>query len=155
MDRLRLNMSDKLSDNPTLLRFLDDEPAATIALPIDDAGTIHAASLLYWHSIDPLKFYFVTGKATEKCQLLLQGAAVPAACVIGTSRFTDCTLQMRGRIQIVDKKQFSDQLDRYYAKRGDRHDDIIDPVNVLLEFTPTWARYTDYTKGYERRMLQL
>lgn len=146
---------DKLADCPDLQKFLQNELAATIALPIDDKGTIHAASLLYWHDENPLRFYFVTSRATEKCKLLLEKRTLPAAYVVGTYRDTDMTLQMRGTVVIVDKEKFAEQLEKYYAKRGNHHDDIIDPINVLLEFTPTWARYTDYTKGYERRKLDV
>ena len=148
-------MADLLKDCPDLAKFLKTEPAATIALPIDEEGTIHAASLLYSHVEEPLRFYFVTSKNTEKCQLLLERGSLPAACVVGTGRGTDCTLQMRGIVRIVDKEGYDQELDAYYKKRGDHHDDIVDPVNVLLEFTPAWARYTDYTKGYERRMLDV
>lgn len=147
--------ADNLKDCATLLAFLNKEPAATIAVPIDEQGAIHTAALLYWHAPDPLRFYFVTSKETEKCKLLAQKGELPAACVVGTNRGTDCSLQMRGRLKIVDKTAHQAEIDAYYQKRGNHHDDIIDPVNVLLEFTPNWARYTDYTKGYERRMLKL
>jgi len=148
-------MADKLEDLPDLRSFLDVEPAATIAVAIDESGTIHAASLLYWHTTHPLRFYFVTSRDTEKCRLLNKVGVTPAACVIGTTRNVDCTLQMRGRLAIVDKNKYQTEIDKYYAKRGNHHDDIIDPDNVLLEFTPTWARYTDYRKGYERRRLEV
>jgi len=144
---------DKFADCLGLQKFLQDEPAATIATTIDDEGTVHAAALLYWHSEHPLRFYFVTSKNTDKCKLLLERSSLPAACVVGTSRGTDMTLQMRGTLAIVDKDQFKAETDKYYAKRGNHRDDIVDPDNVLLQFTPNWARYTDYTKGYERRML--
>lgn len=146
---------ERLVDCPDLQKFLKDEPAATIAVPIDEHGTIHAASLLYWHDENPLRLYFVTSRETEKCTLLVKKPELPAACVVGTCRDTDMTLQMRGTIAIFDKEKFAETLEKYYAKRGNHNDDIIDPVNVLLEFTPNWARYTDYTKGYERRMLNV
>lgn len=147
--------ADKLVDCPELQKFLREEPAAIIATTIDDEGTIHAAALLYWHDENPLRFYFVTSKNTEKCKLLLQRASLPAACVVGTARGVDITLQMRGILAIADKDEFKAELDKYYEKRGNYNDDIIDPENVLLQFTPNWARYTDYTKGYEHRMLDV
>lgn len=147
--------TDKLADCPDLQKFLEEEPAATIALPIDEQGTIHAASLLYWHNKSPLRFYFVTSQETEKCKLLVKKQRLQAACVVGTHRGTDMTLQMRGTIAIVDKEKFAEELEKYYAKRGNHHDDIIDPANVLLEFSPNWARYTDYTKGHRRRTLDI
>lgn len=146
---------DILADCPDLRKFLQKEPAATIAVPIDDQGTIHAAALLYWHNENPLRIYFVTSKNTEKCKLLLQRDSVLAACVIGTGRGTEMTLQMRGELAIVDKEKHEEEVDNYYKKRGNHHDDLIDPENVLLQFAPNWARYTDYAKGYERRILNV
>ena len=141
--------------SPGLAKFLDQERAATVAVPIDSNGTIHAAALGYWHTGNPLRFYFVTDKATEKCRLLVEKGSVQAACVVGTVVGVDFCLQMRGQIKIVNSADFKETIDKYYAKRGNRHDDIDDPKNVLMEFTPTWARYTDYTKGCDRHMLDL
>lgn len=147
--------TDRLADCPDLQKFLQNEPAATIATTVDNEGTIHVAALLYWHDENPLCFYFVTSKNTEKCKLLLERESLPAACVVGTSRGIDMTLQMRGLLRIADKQQFKNEVDKYYKKRGNYNDDVIDPENVLLQFTPNWARYTDYTKGYERRILDV
>ncbi len=46
-------------------------------------------------------------------------------------------------------------MDEYYVKRGNRHDDISDKHNVLIEFEPKWARFTDYSQGHLRLFLKL
>jgi len=135
--------------------FLRDEPAATVAVPIDRNDTIHAASLLYAHTEMPLRFYFVTSIDSEKCSLLNSVKSISCACVIGTAKGTAFTLQMRGSLRTVDHTQFADLIEGYYAKRGNRADDINDSQNILLQFTPEWARFTDYAKGYDHQYLKL
>lgn len=145
----------KLSDHQKLRSFLQSEKAATLAVPIDDAGTVHAASLLYVHDENPLRLYFITGKSTEKYTLLRSQNSIPAAIVIGTEKGTPFTVQLRGSVQAVDPTTYATIVDRYYQKRGNRGDDIADKTNGLLVFIPQWARFTDYAKGYDQYMLAL
>jgi uncharacterized protein YhbP (UPF0306 family) len=130
-----------------VLEFVAVEPVATLALPIDERGGIHAASLVFWLDPEDCSVYFVTGRKTEKCRLLLNKTEVLATCVIGTTKGTPFSLQMRGRATIADHGEYSAVVAEYYRKRGNRNDDIDDPENVLLRFAPTWLRVTDYTEG--------
>ena len=143
-----------LADEPLLAAFLDEQQALTMSVAIDAEGTIHIAAITYYHKLDPLKFYFVTGKDTEKCRMLLDGSPHKAACVVGTWVDTPFTLQMRGTIRIVPKGQAVTEIMAYTKKRGDSHG-AEEPENVLLEFTPNWARYIDYSKGWQHHMLDL
>lgn len=145
----------KLSDHQQLRSFLQAEKTATLAVPIDDTGTIHAASLLFVHEEDPLRIYFITGKLTEKYTLLRSKDSIPAALVIGTEKGTSFTLQLRGSVQAVDPTTHAAIVDKYYQKRGNRGDDLADTTNSLLVFTPRWGRFTDYAKGYNQFMLAL
>lgn len=143
--------SRKLADYPSLAHFLQNEKAATIAVPINDQGDLHAATLLFWNSDDPLVFYFVTGRHTEKARLLKIRKQIPCAVVVGTQKGTDFTLQMRGTLHEGTAKD----LELYYEKRGNRFDDVNDPKNMCLVFRPSWARFTDYNKDYARFMLEV
>jgi uncharacterized protein YhbP (UPF0306 family) len=138
----------KLAERPNLVKFLDDEIVAVVAVPIDEMGTIHTATLHYWHSAQALRFYFVTGKDTEKCRLLNRQDAVKAACVVGTIRGVPMTVQMRGELRIVRPADVPEAVEGYRQKRNSRHDDIHDPANVLLEFAPDWVRFTDFSEGF-------
>lgn len=62
---------------------------------------------------------------------------------------------MRGEFCIVDSTQHGQDLESYYKKHSKRVDDIDEPDNVLLQFTPTWARFTDYAKGWGHHFLDL
>lgn len=143
----------RLEDYLPLGMFLHEEPAAVIAVPIDDAGSLHAAPLLYYHTEQPFKFYFVTSKLSEKCTLLRQKPSIQAACVVGTYAHTSMMLQMRGTLAITEPSQ--ELMESYYKKRGNRNDDIRDPDSVCLVFTPAWARFTDYEHGYDQHRLLL
>lgn len=147
-------MAGRLADYPGLAAFLEREFAATLAVPVDTAGTLHAASLCYIHTSEPLRFYFVTGRDTEKCRLLKTQPTVPCAMVIGTVKDVQFTLQMRGKLR-EESHPAAAVMDRYYQKRGNRHDDINDPANLCLVFEPTWARFTDYGKGYAHFPLEV
>jgi uncharacterized protein YhbP (UPF0306 family) len=78
----------KISGHPGLADFAANHLAATVAVPIDANGTIHAASLLYWNSVKPFEFFFVTSRESEKCKLIRQQGAVPCA-VVGAEKGTD------------------------------------------------------------------
>lgn len=145
--------SVKLADYPGLAEFLAESKAATIAVPIDSHGTIHAASLLYWNSPNPLKFYFVTSRDSEKYRLLKTQPSINCAAVVGTEKNTPFTLQLRGKLQEADPSEHQNIIDSYYQKRGNRHDDIAAPNICLLEFIPAWGRFTDYSKDYARYQL--
>lgn len=126
---------------------------ATLALPVNDAGDIHAASLIYWSDPATLNFYFVTRKDSEKCQLLQDGRAQRAACLIGTRKSVPFYLQMRGLVRMADPKEYREHIAAYYAKRGNRNDDIDAPGSVLLKFIPDWIRCTQYRDGTVVRQL--
>jgi general stress protein 26 len=145
-------------DNPKLAEFLNREPVAVVSVSIDEIGTPHAATLGYWHKSDPLSFFFVTNKNSQKCRLLNQKKELPAACVVGTYMGTEFTLQMRGTLRVLDKDNYREEIDRYCEKRGKRREelkDLADPDGVLLRFTPNWARYVDFSQGWGQHFLEL
>jgi general stress protein 26 len=145
----------KLQNATELEAFLDTEKAATLALPIDEAGTIHIATMNYVHLMDPFCFYFMTSDKSEKCTLLNKKTEVVAACNVGTYVDTAFTLQMRGIATILDKSEQAEVLDAYYAKRGDTNRNVEGPHSVLVAFRPNWARYTDFAKGWDTTLLDL
>ena len=143
-----------LDDQSALAAFLDSTPVATFAVPVASDGTLHIATMHYWHDSKTLNFYFVTEEASEKCALLRDGGTQKAAVVVGTDRGTPFTLQMRGVAQIVSKDEYAFAIDGYTSKRGNSHD-VEHEGSVLLQFHPTWARFTDYAQGYDRHQLPL
>lgn len=145
----------KLKEYPALITFLETHLTATIAVPLDDKGTLHAASLLYWNNVEPFELYFVTSRNSEKARLLKTHNDIQCAVVIGTEKNTSFTLQMRGKITEVSPDDYTNETEAYYKKRGNRHDDITNDDTCLLKFVPNWARFTDYEKGYKREFLDI
>ena len=134
----------RLADLPGLQEFLEKTAIAVLALPIDEQGTIHAAAMNYWHDPHTLDMYFVTEKASRKCTLFQNGGVVQAACVIGTENGVPYAVQMHGTAQIVPKDAYQWVIDGYALKRGDSHN-VENEKNVLLQFHPVLATYTDYS----------
>lgn len=145
----------KISENPKLLEYLDDEKVATLAVPINKNGTLHIATMHYVHRLEPFCFYFVTDGRSEKCRLLKAQPEVVAACNIGTYIGTPFTLQMRGKARILDIAQSEDVLNLYFEKRQSKNKNVEGPNSVLIEFAPDWARFTDFAKGWDTTMLEL
>lgn len=145
----------KLSDTPELIDFLANHEALTLAVPIDGKGTTHAAAMLFYNTTDPFRFYFVAEKNTEKFTLLDKNRVVPCAVVVGTERHTPFSLQMRGELRELDVLQNKQLIQAYYEKLNNHYDDVFNPKNGFLEFTPKWARFIDYSKGYDRYLLSL
>ncbi|MFI5275608.1 MAG: hypothetical protein ACHQT5_02170, partial [Candidatus Saccharimonadales bacterium] len=81
--------------------------------------------------------------------------SMPAALAIGTEKGTPFTVQLRGSLEAIDPAGHKQIVSAYYQKRGNRRDDLNDPNNSLIMFTPTWGRFTDYAKGYDRFFLDL
>ncbi len=148
-------MGIRLSDTTRLLEFLSQEKVATLAVPVDEAGTLHIATMNYVHLLNPLRFYFMTSDQSEKCRLMNVRPEIVAACSVGTYSGTPFTLQMRGQARILDTAGQAQLLDTYYAKRGDTNRNVEGPHSVLVEFKPNWARFTDYSKGWDTTMLDL
>ena len=144
-----------LSDYPTLQAFLEHEAAGTIAVPIDDAGTLHIATMHYVHMTDPLRFYFATSSKSEKCRLLNEQPEVIAACSVGTYVGTPFTLQMRGHARLLQMADHPDIIEKYFTKRQSSNKNVEGSDSVLVEFTPNWARFTDFSKGWDTTMLDL
>lgn len=148
-------MADIFADLPELARFLDDQPVAVISIPIDENGTPHAATLGYWHKMDPLSFFFITSKNSQKCQLLKDKGELPAACVVGTYMGTAFSLQMRGTVKILDQDNHQAEIDSFCNKRGKSREELVNSDSVLLCFMPNWARYIDFSQGWGQHFLDL
>lgn len=144
----------RLSERQDVVDFLKQEPVGVVAVQINKEGDLHTAPLHYWSSFNPLEFYFVTGKDSEKCALLKKEPA-KAAMAVGTVKGVSLSVQMRGQMEIVDKKKYNKQAKAYYTKRQGLKDDLSKDTMVLLKFTPNWARFTDFSDGWKPIFIDL
>jgi general stress protein 26 len=105
-------------------------------------GSIHSATLHYANNENPLSFFFMTGKKTEKCLSLLDGSERPSSLVVGFSEEEFATFQAEGKVKILDQDSES-SWKTYIDKYPSRSQGKVNPEYVLLQFIPSWWRYTD------------
>jgi general stress protein 26 len=123
--------------------FLKSHRVSVLSIVQDD-GTVHAAALHFAYTDDPLIFYVITGRESRKCRPLLSGKSVPASIVIGFEESEFATFQADGTVHILsDEADLNTGWDVYGTEYPDRLQAREESDTVLLEFTPTWWRYTD------------
>lgn len=144
----------KLQENQKLLKFLRSALVSTLAVPIDQKGTIHIAAMRCFVTTNPLRVYYVTSRGSEKCALLKQDSEISAACDIGGHIEPEMYVQMRGFVRMFEFSDRPDIVSSYFAHRGSSQDKEGDS-SVLLEFEPTYAKYTDYAEGWQKHLLDL
>jgi hypothetical protein len=81
-------------------------------------------------------YNFVSSRDSQKYMLLCTQPQIPRSAVVGTVPNTPFTLQMRGFLVEADVSLNQNIIERYYYRRDNRNDDVRDPANCLLEFTP-------------------
>jgi uncharacterized protein YhbP (UPF0306 family) len=145
----------KLVDAEGLRNFLNTSIVATLAVPVDTDGTLHIATLHYFHQEEPLTFWFVTQRGSEKCKLLTQQDSVKAACTIGTVPGLPYNVQMRGEAKLLELADNPEIMELYYQKRGSKNRNVEGEGAVIVQFTPDWARFNDFAKGWGSTMLEL
>ncbi len=129
--------------NETVLNFLGKESICVISVSLQD-GTIHSATVHYSHTAEPLKIYIQTSNETLKAKPFLKGEIGTGALVVGFSRQDWLTLQMHGEVRaILDPKELEPIYKVHYGKNPGAEKQK-GPDTIMLEFSPTWWRYTDF-----------
>lgn len=122
-----------------VLQFLENHRITVLGVSQTD-GTVHSATLHYSYSKIPFAFYFLTTKKSRKSQSLLNGKESNASLVIGFSEEEFVTFQAKGEAKIVDTDYaWNTYSKKYIGKEKQRGKDTL----ALIEFVPTWWRYTD------------
>ena len=129
--------------DPKILNFISRHRISCLTTLLLDKQP-HSATVHYCHQDDPLTFYFLTERASRKCQGLLKGQITKASLVIGFSEEEWVTLQLEGEARAL-VNQNEDQVARqvFHRKYLGFNPDNLDPEDVFLSFTPTWWRYTE------------
>ena len=126
--------------------LLNREKVGVISVIMSDSMP-HAATIHFSHTSDPFKIYMFTSNATLKASPFLNGESGKAAMVVGFSLKDWETLQMHGVIKGITD---SAELERIYPVHYSKHPETEKykgPNTFVLEFTPTWWRYTDFKSG--------
>lgn len=113
----------------------------TILLP---GGVPHSATVHYSYDPERNVCYIQTLDTTVKAQPFLSGEIGRGSFVVGVSKQPWVTLQMRGDVRQISEEN---ELTRAYHIHHDKHPGMEQrkgPHTIILEFSPTWWRYSDF-----------
>jgi general stress protein 26 len=129
--------------NPDVLEYVKGERVCVLALEMMD-GSPHAATVHFANTDGPI-FVFETNRTYRKSEPLFGKKTTRASLVIGSTESTKKTLQLDGEAKLLGDD--SVQLRETYLKKfPDKTGKLDGPDVVLFSFTPTWWRFTDWTK---------
>lgn len=116
----------------------------SVAGILQSDGSIHSATMHYAHTEEPLMFFFMTDKGSRKCRPLQNNESVQASLVIGFNEEEMATFQAEGEICFLKPENEQTGWETYTKKYPNRAAGKNDPDVVVLQFTPNWARFSDY-----------
>ncbi len=134
--------------NPIVQKFLTQERVCVLSGILPDGGS-HSSTLHFSHVENPTHIYFQTWDESDKVKALREGDNKSASVVIGFSEKEKLTLQMRGSLRIISSP---DELEKVFKIHYVKHpfaEKFKDESTVLIEFTPTWWRYSDFNTDPE------
>jgi general stress protein 26 len=134
--------------SPEILAYLKGQQVCVFAIEMPD-GSPHAATIHFANTDEPV-FVFETEKGYRKTEALFGRDVSRATMVVGSNEGDMKTFQMDGTAQLLKddaKKEF--YLTKFPQKRGK----LDNPKVVMFTFTPTWWRFTDWTKPEGKTIL--
>jgi general stress protein 26 len=129
--------------NPIVNEFLTKERVCVLSGILPD-GSSHSSTLHFSHSENPTRIYFQTWDESDKVKALREGDNKSASVVVGFSETDKLTLQMRGSLRIISD---SDELEKVFKIHYAKHpfaEKFKSESTVMIEFTPTWWKYSDF-----------
>ena len=128
-----------------ILDYLKTQRICVLAVEMLD-GSPQAATVHFAHTEDPLVFFFETYRDYRKAEPLFGREITRASLVIGSDESNMQTLQLDGEIRFIqpdEKKLFETNYLEKFPKKKEK---ASDPKFVPFLFTPTWWRFTDWTR---------
>lgn len=126
--------------NEQIVNYINSQRIAVLAVEMPD-GSPHAATIHFGNVEDPMRFIILTEKTTRKCESIIANGKCRASLVLGQDTETMQTLQMDGTLESTTDEAI---LNAYLQKFPNMKDRSEDPDGIVLVFTPTWWRYSDY-----------
>lgn len=129
-----------------IITFLREHHLAVIST-VGFLGLAPESALIAFVEDEQLCLYFQTGKYTRKAANLVHARRV--SLVIGLELKDMATLQYEGVAQkLMDLDQINDCKRRFLAKKSPTTREYLErPDAILFKITPTWIRFSDYTRG--------
>src|SRR5947209_7268394 len=128
--------------NPLALNLLQKERVCVLAVTLAD-GSPHTAVVHYSQTTDPVKLFIQTYPTVKTEAMAQKGGVVKAAVVVGLNEADFIELQMRGDVKIVTDPEEQEKIFKIHYSKHPEAEKYKSSTTILLEFTPTWWRYTD------------
>jgi general stress protein 26 len=131
--------------NQEILGYIQSQRVGVLAVEMLD-GSPHAATLHFAHTENPFVFFFKTHQGYRKTEPLLGRQISRASFVVGSDESNMRTLQLDGEVRVVNEEEYQLFDKVFLGKFKDKKGKLADPESVCFIFTPTWWRFTDWTK---------
>jgi general stress protein 26 len=127
-----------------VLHFLEKHRVGVLAITLED-GSPHAATMHYSMRDEPFKLFFATARDSKKGQALEGKKHIKASVVVGFDPKEWTTIQLDGELKVVtDPEQIDLVKAIHYANNPDSRARHTEPETLMLVFTPTWWRYSNF-----------
>lgn len=135
-----------------ILDYINSQRIGVLAMEMMD-GSPHAATVHYAVAENPLMFLFETDRQYRKAEALFGREVSRASLVLGFDEKEMKTLQIDGEVKLIEENEREALLATYHKKfpekvaMAEKHD------LVFFTLTPTWWRFTDWTKPKGKAIL--
>lgn len=127
-----------------IIDFLTKERVCGLTLVLPD-GTPHSSAMHFWITKDPFNIYFLTKNTSKKFGKVQSEGKTQASIVSGFDEDAMVEYQATGEVSVVsDKIEFEKQKALDVVKNLHHEKFYSDPSVVILKFTPSWWRYTEF-----------
>ncbi len=126
-----------------IIDYLATQRVGVLAVEMPD-GAPHGATVHFATNSEANEYYFLTSPAYKKMEALAERMTARASLVIGTTDGVMKTFQLDGNLRKVTPEVQEQFETEYYGKFIEKKGKFLD--NIGLIFTPTWWRFTDWTK---------
>ncbi len=133
------------------LDYLKTQKIGVLSVEMLD-GSPHSATVHFAHTEKPFAFFIETGKGCRKSEALLKNGHTRASFVVGVDEGNMKTLQLDGVASVAKAAEEDSFMDTFLAKFPNKDGKVKDSEVVLILFTPTWWRFTDWKTSEGKRI---
>ncbi len=128
-----------------ILDYLEAQKIGVLAVEMLD-GSPHGATVHFAHTDEPLVFYFETYREYRKAEPILNKEKLRGSFVVGCNENDMKTLQLDGIVELLKENEKGTFDAVYLGKFPEKIEKSKDDKFVFFKFTPTWWRFTDWTR---------
>ncbi len=129
--------------NKEIFDYIETQKVGVLSVEMLDSSP-HGATVHFAHTDAPV-FYFETARDSKKAEAILGRENTRASFVIGANELNPITLQMNGIVRLL-KEDEEEAFNAVYLGKFPNKKSKTGPGYIKFVFTPTWWRFTDYTR---------